>query len=218
MYASGLKVIIAAYQYETEKTGRIFVIRMRNGRLEVLPYQRNSVLYVLADQIRTSLTTKKPYSPKPASVLTGIARLGKGKHAKRIRHTEYRAAVVRRIGKIHREKNYGRVTSRHELREQVRRDLAKMLRYELAATVQHQGIPFIRRGDGIKLDLAGEGFHGAKSFVYVTAARHQVQVASYTSEFDVTTVDPFRKDQKRLEKEARERARQKRKRRRGHHG
>lgn len=214
MYASALAVIKAAYQYETKRTGRKFVIRIRDGKLEVVPYERNAILYVLADEIRTSLVQQHPGSPNPASVLTGVARVGKGKDAKTIRYTAYSRDVIKRIGKVEREKHYRNIRNRAELRQHVQRDLAKMLRLDLTATIQHQGIPFVRRGDGIKIDLPSEYFSGTRRYVYVTAARHQVQAATFTSEFDVTTHDPFLAYSVELEKA--QRARTRRKRKRGH--
>lgn len=210
-----LDLVREVYEHEHEKTGTRFVIRMRNGRLEVVPYRRNRTLYVLAQQLRNASITYTPKVENPVTVLVGKARIGTGSGAKKIRHTEYRRGVVQRYGYMRKEKDYGRVDSLSELRSKVRRDLAKQYRADVSATVESQGIPFIRRGDGAQLLLPSEHFTGRLSFVYCTGGRHQVQGESYTSSFTLTREDPFLKDRERREKEARERKRKQRKRKRG---
>lgn len=213
---SALQVIQRAYQFERSKTGRRFVIRMRNGLLEVVPVRRNPMLYVLGPQIRTAMLTKTPASDHPATVIEGRGHIGKGKQAKKIRHTEYRRDLVGRFGYVHREKDYGRVDSAAELRSKVRRTLAQSVKVNTTPTVQHQGVPFIRRGDGCELDIPREGFKGKRAFVFVAAARHQVSGGVYTSEWDFTTEDPYVKLRDEMEKQQRaikRRARAKRKRR-----
>lgn len=211
---SFLDLAVKVYKHEREKTGRRFVLRMRNGRFEAVPYRRNTTVYVLAEQMRTVALKEQPAVANPATILSGTARLGKGKAAKKIRHTEYRRDMVRRFGRVERKKNYGHVSSAAELRSKVRRDLAKNYRVNTTLTVQHQGIPFIRRGDAAQCVLASEGFKGAQSWVFATGARHQVQGESYTSEFDFNRVDLFLKDREAREKEARAKARRRRKQRR----
>ncbi|MGH2938129.1 MAG: XkdQ/YqbQ family protein, partial [Solirubrobacterales bacterium] len=45
MTGSGLDVIMRTYARERQKTGRKFVIRFRNGKLEIVPIERHKVLY-----------------------------------------------------------------------------------------------------------------------------------------------------------------------------
>lgn len=206
---SFLDLAVKVYAHEREKTGRTLVLRMRNGRFEAVPYRRNRILYVLADEIRSAFVTQEPKKARPATVIMGRGRIGK----KRIRHTEFRRDIVRRFGYVKREENFGKVDSRGELRRRCKRLLARNLRVETKATVQVQGIPFIRRGDGCQLRLPSEGFRGEDSFVYATAVRHQVQGGTYTTEADFTRVDPFLKDRERREKAQREKKRKERDRR-----
>lgn len=205
-----LDLVVAIYEHERDKTGRRFVIRIRDGRLEVVPYRRNRVVYVLAEKMRQAVPLREPKVAKPATVLVGKAHIGKGDDARKIRHTEYRRDMVRRFGYTRREKDYGRLESESELRLRVRRDLAKQYRVDTTIEVDHEGIPFIRRGDGAQVLLEEENFAGRLSFVYCTAARHQVQGASFTSQFTFTRVDPFLKDRDRRDREAREAARKRR--------
>lgn len=212
---SFLDLAVKVYEHERQVTGHKFILRMRDGKFEAVTYRRNRTLYVLADELRSAVVRQQPKVENPATVLTGVGRVGKGSSAKKIRFTEYRRDVVRRLGYRHKTKNYGKVDSPADLREKVRRDLARELRVEETCTVQFGGIPFIRRGDGCQVVIRSDRFTGADSFVYATALRHQVQGGTYTTEGDFTREDAFLADQQRQEKEARDRARrarQKRKR------
>lgn len=210
--ATPLDVFRAAYKHEKEKSGRSFVIRLRDGKLEIVPLKRNPAVYVLADQIQMALLTQEPASETPATVLTGRGRVGSGKDARKVSYTDYDRRVVRRFGYVHHEKNYGRVSSVGELRVKVQRDLAKMLKVNLTANIQHAGIPFIRRGEGAKLDLPLEGFSGSQAFVYATTATHTVQGGTYQSAWNFTTDDPYVKLKEQAEREQRAAKRRQRKR------
>jgi hypothetical protein len=83
--------------------------------------------------------------------------------------------------------------------------LAKQLAVDRTATVQVQGLPFVRRGDGLLLDAPEERFAGEDAFVFATAVRHQVEGGSYTTEVDVTSDDPFVKAARAREAAARAR-------------
>lgn len=210
--ATPLDVFKRAYAYEREKTGRSFVIRIRDGKLEIVPLKRNPSVYVLAKQIQTALVTQEPASETPATVLTGRGRIGSGKDTRKVAYTDYDRAVVRRYGYVHRDRNFGRVESVGDLREKTQRALAKQLKVNRTATIQYEGIPFIRRGDGAKLMLGAEGFSGREAFVYATTATHNVQGATYTSTWDFTTDDPYVALKAEAEKAQREAKRRERKR------
>lgn len=190
-HATGLAVLRQAYANEKAKAGRSFVLRLRNGELEVVPLARNPVLYVLAAQIQTALITQKGGSAAPTTVLTGRGRIGHGKHTVPVSYTEFDRGVVNLLGYVHDTKDFGRVDSHSDLRDQVKRELAKRLRFNDTITIQHQGIPFILRGDGAQVGLPSEGYGGANSFVFCTRANHTVQSGVYTTQWDFTSRDPF---------------------------
>lgn len=210
--ATPLDVFKRAYAYEREKTGRSFIIRIRDGKLEIVPLRRNPSVYVLAKQIQTALVTQETASATPATVLTGRGRIGSGKDARKVAYTDYDRGVVRRYGYVHRDRNFGRVQSVGDLRGKTQRALAKQLKVDRTATIQYEGIPFIRRGDGAMLMLAAEGFVGRESFVYATTATHNVQGSTYISTWDFTTDDPFVTLKAEAEKAQREAKRRERKR------
>jgi len=211
MRGSFLDLAVRVYRHERDETGRKFILRMRDGKFEVVPYARNRILYVLADQLASAIVAEEPKVENPVTVLTGRARVGKGEDAKKVVHTEFRRDVVARLGYSHRERNYGRLSSSAALRRRVRRDLARELRVEKTVTLQFPGIPFIRRGDAEQLVLPSEGFKGEHSFVFVSRIHHQVQMeGGYLCDADFTVRDPFVSDKARQEREARARKRRER--------
>lgn len=213
-----LTMIREAYKKEQEKTGRRFVIRMRKGRLEVTPFQRNRILYQFANQLQ-DVQLSEEQKDKPITVLEGKGRIGKGKGAKRVRYTEARRDIVDRLGYAHQEKDYGRVDSLKDLRERVQRDYSKNIEVKRTASFTTAGVPFIRRGHGIRWKNVEPGWHGKsessldRTFVYATSVRHRVDSSGYVTEMDIAQEDPFQKDEERLDKEAREKARKARKKR-----
>lgn len=198
--ATGLAVLRAAYQKEKASAGRSFVIRMRQGSLQILPLARNPVAYVLADQIQTALIAQKKGGAQPVTVLTGRGHVGSGKRAKKVSYTAFDRQVVRALGYVPHTKDYGRVDSHADLRGQVTRDLAQGLRLNDTITISHAGIPFILRGDGVQIRLPAEGYSGQQGFAFCTRANHTVQAGVYTTDWDFTLNDPFlaqqRADQK----------------------
>lgn len=222
MRGSLLDLIKEVYAHEREKSGRRFVIRMRDGLVELLPLQRNKILYELRETIEeATVSQEQGGGDGPVyTVIHGRGKIGKGKGAKKVRHTEYRRDVVNRLGFVMREKDYGKVDSLGDLREKCQRDLAKGIRVKHTASLSFPGIPFVRRGDGMRWLTDEEHWHGATSetrdrgFVYVRSASHQVGAEGYTTSVEVVQEDPYVKDQERREKEAREKARARRRQRR----
>jgi hypothetical protein len=212
---SALDVLREVYGKEREKTGVRFIIRLRNGKVEVLHLQRNVALYVFEEQIERAMI-QQVAAQRPVTVIIGRARIGKGKDAKKIKHTEYRPAIVRRFGRVTEEKDYGRVSSREELRQKVRRDLAKKIRVKRTASLTVPGVPFVRRGDAARWKTFETGWSGSslasrdRSFVYVTSVMHSVSSSGYSMDLDITQEDPYVADDKRRDKEARDRAKKRR--------
>lgn len=188
---TGLAVLKRAYQAESTKTGRVFVIRLKSGKLQIVPIARNPIAYVLSSQIQTALITQAGGQKIPTTVLTGKGHIGKGKSARSISYTEYDRQVVRLLGYSHDTVHFGKVDSSADLRTQVQRMLAKRLRYNSSVSVSAQGIPFIVRGDATQVLMPTEGYSGTNSWVFCTSATHTVQAAVYTTTWDFTYRDPY---------------------------
>lgn len=208
--ASAAAVITAAYAREHEHTGRRFVLRMRDGRVEVITFRRNTTLYVLGDQVQDP-TVGQALPTDPVTVLTGKAKLGKGRKAKTIRHTITDAKIRARLGYVRRTRDFGRVTSRAELVDKTKRSFAKSVRITRIGTVTVPLLPFVRRGDGVRIDMPGEGLTGAKAYVYIVSARHEVGAGGQTSTFEWTAEDPYVAEREAREAAQRAKARAKRK-------
>lgn len=212
---SGLEVIKQAYANEKDHSGRKFIIRMRNGRLEVVPFRRNSILYVIEEQLEAALLHRQQ-AERPVTVIEA-----RGKAAgKKIKLTVFNRDVVRRFGRVTEEKDYGKVDSRAELRTLAMRDLAKKVRITRTAELSIPGIPFIRRGDGIRWKNKEPGWFGPtvstadrtgskdRTYVFVSTLRHSVASAGeYTTDLSIVQEDPFVKDRNARDKERRDKAR-----------
>lgn len=214
--AFALDIIREAYHQEREKSGRRFFIHMRDGKLEVLPLKRNSILYVFKEQVEEALV-RQEQALKPVTILKGKARVGKGKQAKKLRYTAMDRKLVARYGKSTQEKDYGRVSSLKVLKDKVNRDYAQKTKVKRTGSLTVPGVPFLRRGDGIRWVSREPGYFGRtedlrdRSFVYISSISHTVSGSGYTMQMDFVQEDPYVKDAERRDKELREKARKKRK-------
>lgn len=218
--ATALDVIREAYKRERDHSGRRFIIRVRDGRLEVIALQRNRILYEFREQIERALV-EQTQKDRPVTVIEARGRVGKGKDARKVKVTVYDRSIVRRYGRVTKERDYGRVSSRAGLRREAMRDLAKELRVKRTATLTVPGVPFIRRGDTARWRTREHGWYGAteeirdRSFVTCTTVRHSLASDGYTTELGLSQEDPYAKDAVRLDRERRKKARERRKRKRG---
>lgn len=162
-------VISAAYKAETDRTGRVFVMRWAapskkfpGGALEVVPMRRNPNLLRFREQLTNAALTRN-LNPDFATVITGTASVADkhGKH-RNITYTYHSDAAVKRFGWVHKKIPFGAVSSRLELQILVKRALAWRLTPLRAAELTHPGVSTIRRGDAIRIDLPEEGYSATK--------------------------------------------------------
>jgi len=198
----------ALYKRETDKTGRAFVFRMRDGRFEVVPYGRNRIAYRFGSQIQT-YSMQRVGAQKPVTVVTGRGRVGKGRRARKLTYTAT-SSVVQRLGYSHDEHDFGVVDDLADLRSQTRRYLARKLRLRKAITITVPLVPFVRRGDAVIVDLPEEGFKGEEAFMFVASATHSMNAGSRTTVLELVETDHFAKYQEEQEKELREKKRRER--------
>lgn len=203
------------YEDDAEETGRKFVMRMRNGRFEVVPFRRNRILYVIAPAIESASWAAKPKAARPVTVIDATARIGRGDSSKKVTYTHVERRLVQKFGWVQKERKYGRVKSFSELRRKVKRELADQFTLRRTATVEIPGLPFLQRGDGAMLLMPTEGFEKEESFVWVRGIRHSASGDRYTTSVDFDREDPYEKYQRRVEERKRKDARKRRSRRRG---
>jgi hypothetical protein len=195
--AFGLDVIFEAYKKEKSHTGRRYDVRIHNGALEILPWQRQVFLYVAEETIEDSSVTRTA-KDNPATVWTGKGRIGKGKGARKVSYRLRRAEMIRKFGMKEKEKNYGRVTSEADLRRQVKADYAEEVKVKKGGSLTLTGMPFIRgawgslrKGEGIQIRLAPEGMTGEASWFWTTSVRHQISGGAYTVALEYEQEDPW---------------------------
>ena len=109
-----------------------------------------------------------------------------------------RKDIVRKFGMKEKEKDYGRVDSEAALRRQVKADYAEEVKVNKTGSITLTGIPFIRgawgsmrKGEGIRIVLPGEGLVGKDSWVWTRAVSHSVTGGSYTVGIDFEGEDPW---------------------------
>lgn len=218
--ASGLEAIRRAYAEETKKTGRKFLVKMNKGRLEVLPLQRPNTLYTIHGIELEASVAGQPKHDHPVTVIEARGRLrgNNGKDGK-LKVTVGREKAARRFGRVVKEKDYGRVDSKDDLRTQAKRDLAGELKVTRSATLTLPGIPFLEKGATLKWVTAEAGWHGKtklakhsrdKSIVFVTSAQHSLTPESYTTTVQVNQQDLYYEDEKKRDEEDRDDKRQER--------
>jgi hypothetical protein len=211
----GLAVIKEAYEEERKATGRKYVVRMRDGELDVLPLGRNSILFEFREQVEDA-SVSQSQKQRPVTVLVGTGRTKKGT---KLRHTEQSLKVIARYGKVTKEKNYGRVEGLADLRSRVQRDYADEIRVKHTGEITVPLVPFLRRGDGLRWVTKEAGWHGAtkesrdRSFVFATGVRHEVTSGSQTSRITLSQEDAYAKDAERVDKLDRDAAEKRRKKR-----
>lgn len=191
---SGLEIILRAYAAERRKTDRRFVVRLRNGRLEVIPVKRHRVLYIVkGTEIDYSTETSSPKKKRPTTVIEAKGRVGKKKVEARV----FRRRILKRFGLSSVERSYGKVDSRRELREEAMRDIADGVRVKRTATLTIPGIPFIERGDTMRWITREPGWSGPgkgtrdRSYAYVKSVAHSATPGSFTSTVTVNQDDPY---------------------------
>jgi hypothetical protein len=213
--ASPLEVLQKIYEEQGKINGLKYTIKLRNGKLVIRPLRRGKVLYTIRGQAKEATPVNKPRKEEPNTVIEAKGRVKKKKVEVRV----FRRKVCRRFGWSVKEVDYGRVKSKAELRRRARRDLALELKVDRTATLTIAGVPFLEKGDTIFWKSREPGWAGKtksghpRGLCFATAVRHSLTPEDFSTELDVSQVDPYLADRKRRDKEQRDRQREARKRR-----
>jgi hypothetical protein len=165
---SPVDVITAAYEQESKRTGRTFIIRWGApdarhpfGALEVVPMRRNRNLYRLREQLLDATLTRSQQVGFATSVVArGQIKAHKGK-TRKVTVEVHSTAGIRRFGWVRKTLDFGTVSSEAELRVLAQRSLAQRLTPIRTAELNHPGIATIRRGDAIHINIPEEGYADA---------------------------------------------------------
>jgi hypothetical protein len=209
---SGLEVIRKAWAQEKAKSGVRYVIRFRDGHLTVLAFGRPATAYVIKGIPKTAETSASAPSLHPTTSIKakGHLKMGGGK-TKKIEEIVRSRAAVRRFGFSEDEKDYGRVDSRAELREEAQRDLSDAIQVKRSAVLTIPGIPFLEKGSMVIWRTNEPGWHGKvgdtdrdRAFAFVTSSRHSLGPTSYDTEITLSQDDIYLKDRERRDEERRD--------------
>lgn len=214
---SGLEAIRRAYAREKRKTGRRFVIRMRNGRLDVVPFGRPGKAFVVNGIEKNASTTATAPSLHPTTVIKAKGHIRSGGKNRKVEETVVAGSAAARFGRSEKEVDYGKVDSRSELREEAQRDLSEGLELERGATLTIPGIPFIEKGSQIVWRTNEPGWHGKvadtdrdRAYAWTTTVAHSLQPASYETTFTLSQDDLYLADRERRDNERRDKAKKER--------
>lgn len=187
--ASPLEIIMKAYKLERNHTGRKFVVRMRNGRLEVVLLRRSKTLLLIGEALieaTISRTIRKGFATA-AHVRATL------KDSKKERHKKLEAEIVAKRA----SKRYGYVkttirlddpvASKAEARKLAKRKLVAAMRPSRSVTLEHPGVSSLFRGDAIRLRLPELGL---TEIVYVKSVSHSVSNGDYTMSVTCGFQDP----------------------------
>lgn len=191
--APGLAVLKEAYGRERDATGVRYLIRFRDGKLDITPMRRNKILYEIKKVAQDAFTSGASPGTRPVTCIEGHARV----HDKKVtvKVVAHRAAA--RFGQITKEEHYGRMGSRDAVRRKIHRQLAHELDPKRTATFTIPCIPFIERGDTIRWRTKEPGWHGEdelsanRQFCFVTEVTHTVAPEAQTTNLTVNQKDPM---------------------------
>lgn len=188
--ASPLDIIMKAYKAERQHTGRRFVVRMRQGKLEVVTLRRSGALLLLGETL-IDATIQRSLRKGFATAAHVRATL---KDQKKEKHKKLEADVVakrasKRYGYVHTTIRLDDpVHSKAEARKLAKEKLAKSMRPTREVTLEHPGITTLHRGDALKLRLPELGL---QEIVYVKTVAHTVASGSYAMSVTCGFSDPY---------------------------
>lgn len=214
---SGLEVIRRAWTREKRKTGNRYVIRLRDGGLNVVPFGRPGIAYEIVGIEKSAETSATAPSLHPTTIIKAKGHLkGTGGKKVKVEETVQSDSAMARFGRSEKEANYGLVDSQKELREEATRDLSEGLELERAASITIPGIPFIEKGSQIIWRTNEPGWHGKvgstnrdRAYAWATQVSNSLSPGAYEttiilSQDDIYLVDRERRDEERRDKAEKE--------------
>lgn len=192
--ASVVEIVTQAWQQERTHTGRRFDVSIARGRIDVREVRRPRYMLLMGPTL-TEAVVSAGVSSKFASavVVTSTVKRKGSKGRKKIRVLVVDRARVRRYGYVRRHVNKTGLSSVAEARKYGRAWLARVAQPWAHIELTHPGIPWVERGDGVRLNLPDELL---TADVYVLSANHVVGYGAYTMTLTATVTDPFLKDER----------------------
>ena len=192
--ASLVEIVTAAYKEEREFTGRRFDVSIARGVLDVVEVRRPRYMLLVGPSLMdAALSENVPQAFASAVVVTSTIKRKGSKKRRKVRAVVVDRARVRRYGYIRRHVEKKGLTTVAQARRYGKSWLARTAHPWRQITLTHAGIPWVQRGDGIRLRLPEELLTGD---VYLLSARHRVDYGSYTMDLVATTTDLWKADER----------------------
>lgn len=214
---SGLEVIRRAYAREKRESGQRYVIRMRNARLNVTPFGRPAIAYTIKGIEKSAETTATAPTLHPTTIIKAKGHIKSDGKSRKVEETIQANSAMARLGRSEKERDYGKVDSRAELRREAQRDLSEGLELERSASLTIPGIPFLEKGSQVIWRTVEPGWHGKvgdtdrdRAFAWVTQVSHVLGPASYDTTVTLSQDDIYLKDRERRDDERRDEAKKER--------
>lgn len=192
--ASVLEIVTLAYAQERRWTGRIFDVSIARGVLDVTEIRRPKYMLLIGPGLIDGVIddTVSPKFATAVVVTSTVKRTGSTKRRK-LRVLVVDRARVKRYGYIKRTVHKSGLQTPAEARKYGERWLARTAVPYGSITLTHPGIPWVDRGDGVRLRLPEELL---TADVYVTEAEHRVDADGYEMDLTCSTTDLWTKDER----------------------
>lgn len=192
--ASVVEIITAAWQLEREHIGRRFDVSIARGRIDVREVRRPRYMLLMGPTLADAVTSEGVSSKFASAVIVTSTAKKKGATKRRkVRTLVVDRARVRRWGYVRRHVHKSGLASVSEARKYGREWLARVAQPWTQVDLTHAGIPWVGRGDGVRLALPDELL---TADVYVLRATHTVAPGDYTMALTATVTDVFAKDER----------------------
>jgi hypothetical protein len=178
-----LEVIRQVVTRERKRHGRRVFIRWYRGRLYVLPLRRSPDLLLLGPTlIDAVLASELPEQFASALTIRSVA--------KEKLHLRLESKVSQRLyGYVHKNVWSAHAKTPAALRAEGMAYLRAAAKPKQTLSLSHAGIPFIRRGDAIRVELGDRAMR--RQILWVNHVTHQAQAEGYSMEVEMTFEDPF---------------------------
>lgn len=186
--ASVLDVVNWAYKKERDKTGRRFNVDMSSGRLEVLELRYPKFMHLLGPAILDATVLRSTSNLATVLTVTSTTKKKGSRKKKKVKVTVVDRKRMRRYGYIKKTINENGLETKAEARRWAKRWLSHLNGPRKDVTFTHPGIPWLDRGDAVRLYLRNVGLHQT---VFVKSVRHTLSAGSYEMEVTVGFDDPY---------------------------
>lgn len=185
--ASPVDVVTAAWAAERTATGRRFDVDLSRGRIDVTELREPFYMLLLGPAIIDAAVQQTLRSMASAVIVTSTRRVGGRRQKLRVKVVD--EARVNRHGYIVRHVNHPNLASAAAARRWGLRWLARQAKPTEDITFTHPGLPFLDKGDALRLTLADADLNNLLCFV--KSANHQCSAGSYTMDVTVGLSDPW---------------------------